>query len=151
MVGKPLAEIKVIFVERLPIKDNNSDEINKIGALAESLIECSRSLLELNQRFADLMRVELSLSNITRSLTRWYLLAFKEFIFEIEKAQKLTLQKKSEWMQHFEVEKGKALALKADIDRLDHEIDQIVYKLYRLTPEEIKMVEGSMQDTTSIR
>ena len=31
---------------------------------------------------------------------------------------------------------------KADATDLEHEIDQLVYKLYSLTPEEIKIVEG---------
>lgn len=46
-------------------------------------------------------------------------------------------------MQHFEAEKAKALALKAEIDRLDAEIDQMVYTLYGLTPDEIAIVEGA--------
>jgi len=32
---------------------------------------------------------------------------------------------------------------KTQIDHLDHQIDSLVYKLYRLTKEEIKVVEGS--------
>ena len=55
----------------------------------------------------------------------------------------ITLQQKSEWMQHFEAEKTKALALKAEIDRLDREINQMVYTLYGLTPDEIAIVEGA--------
>ena len=31
---------------------------------------------------------------------------------------------------------------KAKVKRLEKEIDQLVYKLYELTPEEIKIVEG---------
>jgi len=38
--------------------------------------------------------------------------------------------------------KQKALALKAEIDRTDREIDQMVYELYDLTEEEIRIVEG---------
>lgn len=33
-------------------------------------------------------------------------------------------------------------ALQADIDRLDREIDALVYELYGLTEEEIRIVEG---------
>lgn len=35
-----------------------------------------------------------------------------------------------------------ALELKAKIDQTDREIDQMVYELYGLTEEEIKIVEG---------
>jgi hypothetical protein len=42
----------------------------------------------------------------------------------------------------FEDNKKKALALIAEIDKTDKEIDQMVYALYGLTQEEIKIVEG---------
>jgi hypothetical protein len=34
-------------------------------------------------------------------------------------------------------------AIESEIKQLDHEIDQRVYELYALTPDEIKIVEGS--------
>lgn len=37
---------------------------------------------------------------------------------------------------------GKALTLQSEITRLDREIDQLVYELYELTEEEIRIVEG---------
>ena len=36
----------------------------------------------------------------------------------------------------------KVLELKAEIDKTDKEIDAMVYALYELTEEEIKIVEG---------
>ena len=46
-------------------------------------------------------------------------------------------------MELFEENKKKALELKAEIDRTDREIDQMVYELYGLTEEEIRIVEGN--------
>jgi hypothetical protein len=34
---------------------------------------------------------------------------------------------------------------KADTSQLENQIDQLVYKLYNLTPEEIKIIEDSVQ------
>ena len=48
----------------------------------------------------------------------------------------------AEWMAYFNEQKQKALALKAEIDRIDQEIDALVYELYGFTEEEIKTVEG---------
>ncbi|MCA1763430.1 MAG: hypothetical protein LC664_10615 [Flavobacteriales bacterium] len=48
----------------------------------------------------------------------------------------------AEWIYYFGKKKAEALALQSDIDRLDREIDVIVYELYGLTEEEIKVVEG---------
>ena len=46
-------------------------------------------------------------------------------------------------MQYFNEQKQKALELKNEIDKTNREIDQMVYELYGLTEEEIKIVEGS--------
>jgi type II restriction/modification system DNA methylase subunit YeeA len=39
-------------------------------------------------------------------------------------------------------EAKQALALKSEIDKTDTEIDRMVYQLYGLTEEEIRIVEG---------
>ncbi len=44
-------------------------------------------------------------------------------------------------MELIEDNKKKALRLKAEINKTDKEIDQMVYELYGLTEEEIKIVE----------
>lgn len=44
----------------------------------------------------------------------------------------------------FTRKKSQAQALQQEINRLDHEIDQIVYELYGLTEDEIKIVEESV-------
>jgi hypothetical protein len=46
-------------------------------------------------------------------------------------------------MQYFNKKKTEANALQSEIDRIDKEIDQMVYALYGLTPEEREIVENS--------
>ena len=45
--------------------------------------------------------------------------------------------------EYFNAESKKALELKSQIDAMDKEIDQMVYKLYDLTDKEISIVEKS--------
>ncbi|MDA9768640.1 hypothetical protein N9C61_01275 [Flavobacteriaceae bacterium] len=59
------------------------------------------------------------------------------------KYSKLTLSEEAEWMKYFNEQKLKAEELKAEIDKTDKEIDQMVYELYDLTKEEIEIVENS--------
>ena len=49
-----------------------------------------------------------------------------------------------EWMEVFETKKAEAQALKAQIEKTDKEIDQMVYALYGLSEEEIGIVEGRL-------
>jgi accessory colonization factor AcfC len=55
---------------------------------------------------------------------------------------KLSLAVVAEWEENFNTESNKPLELKSKIDATDKEIDQMVYKLYDLTEEEIEIVEG---------
>ena len=49
---------------------------------------------------------------------------------------------KNEWQKLFENDKKEVLELQNQIKSIDKEIDQMVYKLYDLTQEEIDIVEG---------
>lgn len=79
----------------------------------------------------------------------WYDLEFSDFIVELNKSikkvggDKLTKMDEMEWMELFEDKKKEVLMLKAEIDGIDREIDELVYELYGLTEEEIKIVEES--------
>lgn len=55
---------------------------------------------------------------------------------------KLSLGEEVEWMAYFNEQRQKALALQSEINRIDAEIDAFVNKLYGLTEEEIRVVEG---------
>ena len=52
------------------------------------------------------------------------------------------LSKEAEWEEYFIQESTKAIEIKNKIETTDKEIDQMVYRLYELTEEEIKIVEG---------
>jgi hypothetical protein len=79
----------------------------------------------------------------------WYDLEFSDFIVELNKSikkvggDKLTKMDEMEWMEVFETKKEEAQKLKAKIDKADNEIDEMVYELYGLSEEEIKIVEES--------
>ena len=80
----------------------------------------------------------------SRKLQIWPNISFGEFLKELEKQKiKLSLSEQSEWMQYFESEKAKANAIQDQIKKTDREIDAMVYELYGLTEEEIRIVEES--------
>jgi hypothetical protein len=57
-------------------------------------------------------------------------------------AEDQPLIKEAKWMAYFNEQKAKAQAIQADINRIYKEIDALVYELYGLTEEEIRIVEG---------
>ena len=80
---------------------------------------------------------------LAAKLQNWYLLSYNEFIAELGKKKvKLSLKEEAEWEEYFLQEARKALEIKSAIETTDKEIDQMVYQLYGLTDEEIKIIEA---------
>ena len=89
-------------------------------------------------RFAEIEKVNNKLNN-------WFSLDYKEFIKELKKNNvKLSLSEESELIQYFNEQKAKAIQIENEIKKVDKQIDQMVYKLYDLTEEEIKIVEENV-------
>jgi len=144
MVGKPLAEVKVVFITRLPIEQCTKEYKIQLVYLVDMILKHKKDFSQISSIFLSLLEAEFKLEKINRKLENWFDLEFSEFIKEIEKLikpEKLSLSQKSEWMEYFEKEKVKALELKNKIDQIDREIDHLVYELYELTPEEIELIE----------
>lgn len=60
-----------------------------------------------------------------------------------KKKVKLSLTEEAEWEAYFLQEAAQALVIKSEITKTDKEIDRMVYALYGLTEDEIKIVEGT--------
>ncbi len=112
------------------------------------LINCNIENQNIIQKFSTYFSKQYKIEKLSGKLEKWHELEFTDFIKELNKAIKavggvqLTKKDEFEWMDLFEENKKKALELKTEIDKTDKEIDQMVYALYGLTEEEIKIVEG---------
>jgi hypothetical protein len=84
----------------------------------------------------------LSITSISKNLETFYEYDFKSFLSELKKQKvTLSLEDQSEWKEYFEKTKLKINQLQIEIEKADNEIDQVVYELYGLTEEEIKIIE----------
>ncbi|MCB1190884.1 MAG: N-6 DNA methylase [Leptospiraceae bacterium] len=109
---------------------------------ADTMLTKNKELGEVTAKFTKLLKSDLKLEKLSDKLENWYLLTWDEFLSELKKKKvELSLNSKPQWMDYFESEKKKALAIKKVIDKTDKEIDKMVYELYGLTEEEIKIIE----------
>lgn len=121
-----------------------------IEQLVDNQIENSHKNKTITNNFLKYILSHYSLEKISTKLQNWHQLEFSEFILELNKAikksgrEKLSKKDEMEWMEIFEPKKEEANKIKSEINKTDKEIDQMVYKLYNLTEEEIKIVEESL-------
>lgn len=148
MIGKPLAEVKVIFVERLPYMEFETKQKKLLQNSAINISNKKSDMFSFQQKFIKYLEVNFSFTEMSKKLQNWHKLEFGNFIKELNKAIKkaggtpLSKMDEMDWMEVFETKKSEAQALKAEIDKTDKEIDNMVYELYGLNEEEIAIVEG---------
>ncbi len=135
-------EVKPQYFEQIPIPELKNEEA--FERIADEIIDKTSQLQKSVSGFTNLLQSKFPLEKLTKNLQSWHELDFGGFLKELKKAKvQLTLSEEAEWMSYFNEQKQKATALQQEIDRVDKEIDQMVYALYGLTEEEIGIVEGS--------
>lgn len=135
------------FVARLPIPDMSDSMREKLGEIAMTITALARQRYQLHQQirhriFTDLGTPEGKLNN---ALTAWWELEFSTFRAEIKKAFKhdIPLKERQEWELFLADARQQHQQLTAQIIALETELNQHVYALFRLTPEEIQIIETS--------
>ncbi len=136
--------ISVQSLEPLPVPKISSEDQQPFIQRADKILLLNSDLQKVSSKFLKLLQAQFSLDKVSKKLQKWHELEFEGFLKELKKAKvKLSLADKSEWMDFFEAEKTKAQTLQSEIQKVDSEIDQMVYQLYGLTEEEIKIVENN--------
>lgn len=148
-VRKMFPKIILNDLRKFPIKKISAENQIPFITLAESILNSSETLNNLNLKFIKYFSGQFHLDKLTKKLENWHELSFADFIKELNKVIKgvsgtpLTKKDEIEWMDLFEDYKKQAQDLKTQIDATDKAIDQMVYELYGLSEEEIEIVENS--------
>jgi hypothetical protein len=138
---------KTAYLEPFPLpKLEHIDQQEPFIEKADIMLSLNKQLQEAKQNFLN----ELKLEKIPKKLQNFEELGFEEFVKEYTKAKKIKFTDKLEertfkhqWQSLFEHDKTLACNLKSQISKTDKEIDTMVYALYGLSEEEIKVVESA--------
>ena len=137
-------KILIANCKQLPVSNNLLEEPNLFNQIIDKMTELKEQENLLIKSFIELLESKLSIVKPSKKIQDWHLWDFGILLKELNKMKvKLSLEKEAQWLQYFKSEKQKAQKLKAEIDKTDKEIDQMVYELYGLTEDEIKIVEES--------
>ena len=137
-------KILIANCKSLPIKNTPNIFESEIEIKVDLIIKLNKESQENSQKFQRTIQRKFELEELPKKLQDWYKLPYAEFIKELAKKKvKLSLSQEAEWEDYFMLESKKALELKATIDATDKAIDTMVYELYGLSEEEIRIVENS--------
>jgi len=120
------------------IAENQSPIENNV----EKRLSVSKELYQLTENQTAFFMSKFLIDKPSKSLQSWPQLDFKGFLAELKKKKiELGLEEEAEWLTYFNKKKTAANALQAEIDRIDKQIDLMVYELYGLNEEEVRVVE----------
>jgi hypothetical protein len=146
-LGAPLQgnsfNLNKIFVEQLPIYSATVEEKRPFIIKANKMLELNKNLqYELNT-FKDWLMHTFNIGKLSQKLEKYYELSFEDFLNEVKK-KKINVKSRDNYQtlkQEFEKSITIMNPLLQQITETDSEIDKLVYGLYGLNEDEIKIVE----------
>jgi hypothetical protein len=133
-------------VEQLPIYPATYDEQKPFIENADEMLELNKNFqIEINS-FNDWIMQTFKIEKLSQKLEKYYELSFENFLNEVKKKKVNVKSRENYQTLKEEFEKSITIInlLLQQIKETDKEIDQMVYDLYGLTPEEIKIIEDSL-------
>ena len=134
-------------MNRLPIPPATAEQQTIIGDLAKQCQKLSeqRYTIENNfrRRLPDLCPPEVE-TKLNNKLKSWWLLDFSDLQKQIKNQFKkaIPLAERNDWQDYFEDGKAQITALNRQIAQYETELNQEVFRLFNLTPEEIFLIES---------
>jgi len=136
-------KILIANCKKLPIIKLSQELQKPFIDKADLMLGLNKEMQELVNGFVRSLERRFEGLELSNKLKDWYLLEYNEFVKELGKKKvKLSLSQEAQWEDYFNQEKEKAIDIKNRIDSTDKEIDKMVYELYGLNDEEIKVIEG---------
>ena len=130
----------------IPIPNINKSFVKQINPLSHEIVNLTEEFNSKHQVFLDRIMSNFEIRKMPRKFQKFYVLEFTSFYDELKKHSKqLTLKEQDELQNYFVKYKNILLNLQNQIQKMNYEINQMVYKLYHLTNEEIQIVEESIK------
>lgn len=133
---------KEIYLSEIPIFDLNLLDANECKETYKKVYDLTIEKNTIESNFINLLQTEFKDIKITNKLNSWHLLNHITFIDEIKKQKfDIKLEQKNEWIKYFTKEQHIITPTIEKIKQIENEVNDMIYKFYNLTPEEIAVIE----------
>ena len=142
----PRYNLSKSFIELLPIYPATSKQQYQIIEQAEIMLQLNQKLQNEVNGFKHWIQKTFEVEKLSNKLEKYYKLSEDEFIDELRKKKVETKLRKNRDILENEFKTSVQIInpLLKQIYETDNKIDQMIYKLYGLIPEEIKIVEDNL-------
>jgi len=128
----------------IPIPKLTEPEKQPFYEKADIMLTLSKELQSKIDKFIKRIKSNFANINITNKLSDFYEQDFNTFISELKKQKVIiNLKIQDEWEEYFDSYKKEIKDLQHQINSTSKVIDKMIYEIYKLTNEEIGLVEGT--------
>jgi len=141
--GRVFAQVKAVKLLELPIYIPTHEQQIPLFEKAGQMIKLNKELINELNGFKHWIQKEFNVDKLSKKLEKYYQLSEDEFIDELKKKKVETKSRRNrEYLEHEFTESLVIIKpLLQEIKQTDNEIDQMVYELYGLTDDEIKIID----------
>jgi len=133
------------FMARLPIPEMGDEDRKAVGSLAMHITELARARYSLHGKTRHQIQRDLGTpaKSLNQKLTAWWDLDFTTLRAEVQKVYKrdIPVKERSEWDEWLTDQRAEHRRLTDGIIALETELNDRVYRLFDLTPDEIRLIE----------
>ena len=144
--GKVFAKISLDDLSNFPVPtiDNSNKKLSEeMISYANNILSSTKQLQDKRNRFLRRLKDNFQEIKITGALSTFDQLEFADFLKELKKQKIiLKLHQQDEWEDYFIDYRSTCRKLSEQIAEREKEIDLRVYKLYRLTYDEVLIVDA---------
>lgn len=134
------------YIEQLPIFLANTEEQQPFIEKADKMLQLNKQLQKEVNGFKHWIEKEFNVDKMSKRLEKYYELSEDEFIIEMKKKKVDTRPReiREDLEDYFNKSVAIIKPLLQEIEETDYNINQMVYELYGLTGEEIKIIEDNL-------
>ena len=135
---------KKMFIEQLPIKFTDNLKEEKINGLVNQLIKLNEMITHIRNDFIDMLLKECNIIKISNKLDEFYKINFNDFLKEVKK-QKGIIKNQEQIRMEFNKNSLEINENLKKIDKIENELDEIIYDIYDLNQNEINIIENHLK------
>ena len=144
--GRVFAEVKTVNLAKIPIKIVTPELQVVFIEKADKILKLNKDLINEINGFKDWLNRTYKIDKFSKKLDKYYELSFEDFLNELKKKKINIKPRETQELlkKEFEGSLSKINPLLKKIQKTDNEIDQMVYELYGLSEDEIKIIKDSL-------
>lgn len=134
------------YLSEIPVKNISKELQLPFIEKADKMLQLNTDLTDEISGFKDWLSRTYKIEKFSMKLDKYYKLSFDDFLNELKKKKVDIKPRKTQELlkKEFEDSLNKINPLLLEIEKTDNEIDQMVYELYGLSEDEIKIIEDSL-------